>query len=106
MNHNSVIINNKSGYSRITDHLFSCSFHFQVMGLRGGIGCLLALFAGLLWLESTVGEDYFLRYSREVSIRIIDTRHWIILDEGQVVFRWFEVFCSPGYTTVNSTILR
>ena len=56
------------------------------MGLKGGIGCLLALFAGLLWLESTVGEAYILRYSREVSKCIINTRHWIILDAGQVFF--------------------
>ena len=56
MNHNSVIINEQSGCSRIIDHLFSCSFHHQVMGLRGGIGCLLALFVGLVWLESTVSK--------------------------------------------------
>lgn len=62
------------------------------MGLRGGIGCLLALFAGLVWLECTVSTPYFHRRSLEISLCIINTRQWIILVDGQVVFRWFVVF--------------
>lgn len=91
MNHNSVIINDKSGCSRITDHLFSCSLHRQVMGLRGGIGCLLALFAGLVWLECSVSTAYFRHCSLEISLCIINTRQRINLVAEQVVFRWLVV---------------
>lgn len=92
MNHNSVIINDQSGCSRITDHLFSCSFHRQVMGLRGGIGCLLALFAGLLWLECSVSRAYFRHHLLEISLCIINTRQRINLVAEQVVFRWLVFF--------------
>lgn len=50
------------------------------MGLRGGVGCLLALFAGLLWLESTVSTAYFHHRSLKKSanyvllIRAMDSR--------------------------------
>ena len=91
MNHNSLIINDKSGCSRITDHLLSCSFHRQVMGLRGGIGCLLALFAGLVWLECSVSRAYFHHCSLEISLCIINTRQRINLVAEQVVFRWLVV---------------
>ena len=91
MNHNSLIINDKSGCSRITDHLLSCSFHRQVMGLRGGIGCLLALFAGLVWLECSVSRAYFHYCSLEISLCIINTRQRINLVAEQVVFRWLVV---------------
>lgn len=104
MNHNSLMINDKSGCSRITDHLFSCSFHRQVMGLKGGIGCLLALFAGLLWLECTVSTTYFHLRSLEISLCIINTRQWIILVDGQVVFRWFVVFFSLIYNREFTTL--
>ena len=103
MNHNSVIINDQSGCSRITDHLFSCSFHRQVMGLRGGIGSLLALFVGLVWLEYTVSKDHFLFRLLKISLCIINTRQWIILVLGQVLFRWLDVFPRRP-RSVNSTI--
>lgn len=64
------------------------------MGLRGGIGCLLALFVGLVWLECTVSTIYYLLRSLKISLCIINTPQWIILVLGQVPFRWFDVFSS------------
>ena len=86
MNHSSVIINDQSGCSRINDHLSSCSLHCQVMGLRGGIGCLLALFVGLVWLECTVSTDYFHFRPVKISRCIINSRQWIVLVHGRFCY--------------------
>lgn len=75
--------------SLITSSLVS--FHRQVMGLRGGIGCLLALFAGLVWLECSVSRAYFHHCSLAISLCIINTRQRINLVAEQVVFRWLVV---------------
>lgn len=62
------------------------------MGLRGGIGCLLALFVAFVWLECSVSIDYFRLRLLKISLCIINTRQWIIVVFGQVPFRWFDVF--------------